>query len=81
VQTQERTAPSLSTFLNVDELKPDHPMPGGRLSPSLPSLRSTLRRGQPINVSPGQQRLIPVQTPSVPSIQSIDSQDDSLKDL
>lgn len=73
--------PSLSTFLNTDELQPDHPLPGGRLSPYLPSLRSTLRKEQTPQVSPGQQKLISVQTSSVPSIHSLDSQDDSLKDL
>ncbi|KAI6171537.1 hypothetical protein M3Y97_01027400 [Aphelenchoides bicaudatus] len=55
----ERSAPSLSTFMNADELQPEHPLPSGRLSPYLPSLRSTLRKGQAIPVSPGQQRLIP----------------------
>jgi hypothetical protein len=34
-----------------------------------------------MQMSPGQQKLIPVHTPKVPSAQSFDSQDDSLKDL
>lgn len=80
VAQHERSAPSLSTFMNTDELQPDHPLPSGRLSPYLPSLRSTLRRSQPM-ISPGQQRLIPVHTPKVPSGESLDSVDDSLKDL
>lgn len=75
---QERSAPSLSTFLNTDQLQPDHPLPSGRLSPYLPSLRSTLRRSPQVsgNVSPA----IPVRVPTVPSIKSLDS-DESLKDL